>query len=236
MAKKSSTSRRKRNRIVVIGLGRFGTRLARELYTQGHEVLALDRDADLVDDIKGSVSYAVAGDSTNEQVLQELGVDEYDVAVVAIGKAEKENIMTTVLLKSEMRSDSLVVARARNELHANTLRRLGCERVILLEDEMGIRVAETLFRLSTEHIDIQPQLSAHLINIPRSLVGKRVAEAGLKIAHTLKDTPKDDEPVLLLIKRGQKVVWGVDSDTELESDDRLLICGSDETVNALQDS
>ncbi|MFQ6027425.1 MAG: potassium channel family protein, partial [Dehalococcoidia bacterium] len=90
-----------KKQVCVIGLGRFGASVAQELYQAGHDVLAIDTDESRIQDMLGQVTYAVRADATNESVLRELGVGDFDVAVVALGSDNiQASILVTVLLKS----------------------------------------------------------------------------------------------------------------------------------------
>ena len=129
--------------IVVAGVGRFGSQVATSLFQLGHDVLAIDLDQGRVQDLIGRVTYSVAGDVTDEVLMRDLGVENFDVAIVAIGRNVESSIMTAVLLRSL--SIPMIVARARNRLHAETLQRIGCDRVINAEEEAGMRLAQTLF-------------------------------------------------------------------------------------------
>ena len=132
-----------KSNVAVIGLGRFGSSIARSLYNIGHDVLAIDLDESKVHDIMGQVTHSVAGDGTNEGVLRELGVEAYDAAVVAIGSDIVASVMACVILQTIGISN--VVARANNETHGNALHKLGVNRIVHTEKEMGNRVAHSLF-------------------------------------------------------------------------------------------
>ncbi len=112
-----------KNQVVVIGLGRFGSAVANSLYNLGHDVLAMDKDDARVQNMMGKATHALAGDATNEQVFRELGIPDYDVAIVAIGSDIVSSVMASVLLKTM--GVPYIVARAHNELHGNTLERIG---------------------------------------------------------------------------------------------------------------
>ncbi|AAM23498.1 trk system potassium uptake protein TrkA [Caldanaerobacter subterraneus subsp. tengcongensis MB4] len=128
---------------VVIGLGSFGISLAKTLYEMGNDVLVIDKDEELVQSMAGLVTHAVRADATDENVLKSLGVKNFDVAIVAIGKNMESSIMITMLVK-EM-GVKYVIAKAHNELHARVLYKVGADRVVMPEKDMGIRVARNIF-------------------------------------------------------------------------------------------
>ncbi len=117
-----------KKQVVVIGLGRFGSSVARSLYNLGHDVLAIDVNEDRVQDMMGQVTYPVNGNASNEAILKELGVQDYDAAVVAVGSDVVSSVMTCVLLQTM--GVPYIVARAQNDLHANTLERIGVDKAV----------------------------------------------------------------------------------------------------------
>ncbi|GIT16313.1 MAG: hypothetical protein CM1200mP37_8940 [Chloroflexota bacterium] len=139
-----------KNQVIVIGLGRFGSSVARSLYNLGHDVLAIDIDEERVHNMMGQVTHPVTGNATNEEMLKELGISEYDAAVVSIGNDLVASVMTCVLLKTM--NIKYIVARAHDELHLNTLERLGVDKVIQAKSEMGTRVAHNLFNPNLKNI------------------------------------------------------------------------------------
>ena len=112
-----------KKQVCVIGLGRFGATVARELFQSGHDVLAIDIDEAKIQDTLGHVTYAVRADATNESVLKELDVADFDVAVVALGN---DNAQGSILVTSLLKSIGLpfIIARAADELHGDILERI----------------------------------------------------------------------------------------------------------------
>ena len=133
-----------KKQVCVIGLGRFGATVAKELYQAGHDILALDIDESKIQDMLGQVTYAVRADATSETVLREMEVSDFDVAVVALGSDNiQASILVTVLLKSL--SIPFIISRAANELHGETLERIGADKVIYPEMDSAQRVAHIDF-------------------------------------------------------------------------------------------
>ena len=142
-----------KKQIVVIGLGKFGTSVATELYQLGHDVLAIDLKDKNVQDMLGHVTYSVKVDATNETVLDDLGIRNFDVAVVSIGSDIQSSILVTVLLQSL--GVPFIIARASDELHGNTLKRIGAHRVVFPENQTGKDIAHTLFNPNVmDYMDI----------------------------------------------------------------------------------
>lgn len=130
------------NQYAVIGLGRFGSSLAQELIQLGCEVLGIDRNEEVVDELSDKLTHAVVADSTDEEVLKSLGIRNFDCAIVAIGDDIQASIMTAILLKDL--GVKKVVAKALSVLHGKVLDKIGVDRVIFPERDMGVRVAHQL--------------------------------------------------------------------------------------------
>lgn len=126
----------------VIGLGRFGSSLSQELTQLGHEVLGIDRDEEKVDEMSDKLTHTVVADATDEEVLRSLGVRNFDCAVVAIGDNIQASIMAAILLKEL--GVKTVVAKALTDQHAKVLEKIGVDRIIFPERDMGVRVAHQL--------------------------------------------------------------------------------------------
>ncbi|MGN0026287.1 MAG: potassium channel family protein, partial [Clostridium sp.] len=124
---------------VIIGLGRFGASIAKTLYSLGNDVLAIDKDEDIVQEIADSVTHAVQLDATDENALRSLGIRNFDVAVVTIGDNIQSSIMATLLVKEL--GVKYIIAKGHSDLHAKVLYKIGADRVVLPEKDMGIRVA-----------------------------------------------------------------------------------------------
>ena len=134
--------KKQKQSFVVLGLGRFGSSVARSLCELGHEVLAVDRDEKLVENIAPDVTQAVQANAVDEDALAELGVQNFDAAIVAIGTDIRASILATVLLKEA--GVPKVLAKAVDDLHARVLYKVGADRVIFPERDMGQRVARSL--------------------------------------------------------------------------------------------
>ena len=163
--------------IVVAGVGRFGSQVATSLFQLGHDVLAIDRDQARIQDLIGRVTYSVAGDVTDEVLMRDLGVENFDVAIVAIGRNVESSIMTAVLLRSL--NIPMVVARARNRLHEETLQRIGCHKIINAEEEAGKRLAQSLFTPNlAEYISLGGAQGISRVALPERFHDKTLREAG----------------------------------------------------------
>ena len=217
----------KKQQVVVVGLGRFGSSVAASLYNLGHDVLAIDVDEDRVQAITGQVTYPVTGDAANEMVLRELGVPDYDAAVVAVGSDIVPSVMTCVLLQTM--EVPYIVARAQNDLHANALERIGVDKVIHAESEMGARVAHNLFNPNVqEYMELAPNYGISRLRVPDVYVNKTLRENGFS-------SPRDKYGLAVVaLKRGNEVILNPDTDDRLQKGDLLVLAGRDEVFERFE--
>ena len=215
-----------RNQVIVIGLGRFGSSITSTLYNLGHDVLAVDLDVTRVQNIVGQSTHSISGDATNEQLLREIGIQEYTVAIVAIGANIVASIMTTVLLKTM--GVPYIVARATNPLHANTLNRLGVDRVVQTESEMGSRIAHSLFSPDVQdNNELSSEIGKSNNLEPNQFQDRQLKDIGFSES-------KDGSGISVLsIRRGSKITIMPDIDTQLKEGDTLILAGKDEDINQL---
>lgn len=165
----------KMKQFAVIGLGRFGSSLARELVNEGLEVLGIDRDEEIVDEMSNVLTHVVVADSTEEETLRSIGIRNFDCAIVAIGDDIQASIMTAILLKDL--GVKMVVAKALSELHGKVLERLGVDRVIYPERDMGIRVAHQLVNPNLlDYIELSKEYTIAELSVPGCLNGKTLKE------------------------------------------------------------
>ena len=215
-----------KKQVVVIGLGRFGSGVARSLYNLGHDVLAIDSSEERVQEMMGQVTYPVSGNATNDSMLRQLGVPDYDAAVVAIGSDIPSSIMACVLLKTM--GIAYIVARANSTLHGITLERIGVDKVIHPESEGGVRLAHNLFNPNLqEYLEMAPNFGLSRMKVPESFVNKTLRELGFS-------NPRDKYGLAVLaIKRGRDITLNPDIDDTIRSNDVLILAGKDELLERL---
>ena len=215
-----------KRQVVVVGMGRFGSSVARELYQMGHDVLAIDKEESEVQELLGQVTYAVKADATNEAVLRELGVPNFDVAVVAVGTDIQASVLTTVLLKSL--GVPRVIARATNALHGLTLERIGADKVVYPEQEMGVRVAHVHFITDVlDYMEVVPNFGISKIRPPDHIFNRSLEEAGL-------GGPRDKYGIAVLaIKRGREHILTPSKDEVVRPGDILVVAGKAESLGRL---
>ena len=201
--------------VLLIGLGRFGINVAIKLSELGHEVMAVDCDEERVDDILPIVTNAQIGDSTNEDFLESLDVQNYDVCFVAIAHDFQSSLETTSLLK-EMGAN-LVISRAESEIQRKFLLRNGADEVVYPEAQMARWAA---MRYSADHIldyiELDEGHSIVEVSIPRNWVGKTLGQLNVRRTHGVN---------ILAIKRHGEMSMNIQADTVLAPDCTLLVLG-----------
>lgn len=218
-----------KKQVCVIGAGRFGAAVAQELFQSGHDVLAIDNDEAKVQDLLGHVTYAVRADASNESVLKELDVADFDVAVVALGSENvQSSILITVLLKSI--GVPFVIARASNELHGSTLERVGADRVVFPEMESARRTAHIGFSAGIiDYMPIVPNFGISKMRPPEEMFGRTLEEVGLSGS-------QDKHGVsVLAIRRGRTSFLHPAKDEEIKPGDVLIVAGANEHIGRLYD-
>ena len=210
------------NQVCVIGLGRFGAKLATTLYQSEHEVLAIDQNELRVQDMLGRVTYAVEADATSETALRDLGVADMDVAVVALGSQVQSSIITTMLLKTM--GLPFVIARATDTRHAEILHRVGADKVIFPEEEAAVRAASLdLTPNSIEFIGITEIDGIHKLRPPERMRGRNLRDLGLTGDNHRRLTT-------LVIQRGQEYIMNPDDNEVIGDGDILIVVGSHEQI------
>jgi len=212
------------HQVAVIGMGRFGISLARELYRIGHDVLVVDQNEALVQQMMGQVTYAVAGDSTSPELLEEVGIRNFDTGVVAIGTDIQSSVLTTVLLKQQFELPQ-VIARATNELHGKTLEAVGADRVVFPEHETGLRTAHSLFQREVlEYMELTSEFGFSKINVSREMVGLTLTQAGFGMARDKYGA------AVVAIRRGRQPILTPSKDEVLEEGDQIVVAGPEDTL------
>ena len=166
--------------IAVIGLGRFGSTVAKTVANMGHEVLGVDKDEDMVQKISPYVTHAVVADTSDEDALRELSLNQFDVVVIGIGDNLQGNLMTAMLVKEI--GVEYIIAKAQDIMQGKLLEKIGVDLVIYPESDMAIRVAQMLVR---EHVVDYLQLSKDIglveMETPEYLQGKNLIEANIRV-------------------------------------------------------
>jgi len=214
-----------KKQVAVIGMGRFGISVATTLCTMGHDVLVLDRSESKVQSLSQLVTHTVQADATSETVLTELGLSNFEVAIVAIGTDIKSSVLSTILLKKI--GIPYVIARANDDLHGSILEKIGADVVTYPEREMGIRIAQGVTLLTvSDYMSISEGYGIARLTAPEYLVGEKLSELGFGYKGKW-------ETAVLLIQRGDEVIVTPTPGIKIESGDMLILAGNNEKLEKL---
>ena len=215
-------SKARRKQFLVAGLGLFGTSVALTLQQMGYEVYTLDSEESLVQDLSTQLNYVVCGDASDKKTLQSLPLEDIDVAVVAIGNVER-NMMCTMLLKEL--GIKQVVAKAINNLHGAILNKIGADKVVYAERDMGERVAHNLISAGVmDYIELSSEISVMSLAIPAEFVGKNLIEADLRRRYDVN---------VVAIKRDGRTIVNPKAQEVFQPEDEIIVLGTQEGVKRM---
>lgn len=214
-----------RNRqFAVIGLGRFGTSVVQTLFNLGYDVLAIDKNGERVQKFSEEATHVVQADTTDENALKALGIRNFDVVVVAIGEDTEASVLTAMLLQDI--GVRYVVAKAHNALHGRMLQKVGVQRVVYPERDMGQRVARNLVSTNVlDYIELSPNFSLVEVTLPKLFIGKTLTEVDLRAKYGVN---------VLAIKRGDEIILTSLANQKMQDGDVLIIVGGNNSVQRLE--
>lgn len=218
------TPRKQGTRVVVVGLGRFGSALARELVTHGSEVLAIDSNQTLVQQYADELTHVAVADTTDMEALEQLGVPDFPHAVVGIGSNMEASILTTSLL-ADFRIPK-IWAKATSRRHGQILERVGAHQVVLPEHDMGERVAHLVTGRMIDYIEFDTDYAMAKTSAPRTSIGKTLTASGLR--------QHFDITVVAIKHRGGEFSYAT-ADTVVAAGDVLIVSGRIEEVERFAD-
>ena len=204
-----------RKSVLLIGVGRFGKHIASKLRELNHEVLAIDKCEERIDMVMQYVTSAQIGDSTNEEFLRSLGVNSFDVCIVAIGKDFQSSLETASLLKEL--GAKFVVARASRDVQAKFLLRNGADEVVYPEKQLA---KWTAIRYTADHIldyiQLDNNYSIFEVTIPQNWIGYKVGEIDIRKKYNIN---------ILAMKKDGAMDLAITPDTVLSEDKTMLVLG-----------
>jgi trk system potassium uptake protein TrkA len=216
----------KMNQFVIIGLGRFGSSLGTELINLGYEVLGVDRDEEKVQELSNVLTHAVVADATEEEVLRSIGARNFDCGVVAIGDDIQASILATILLKDL--GVKKVVAKAVSDLHGRVLERVGVDRIIYPERDMGIRVAHQLVSPNLlDYIELSKQYTIAELAVPQCLSGKSLDDVNPRGRFGCS---------IVAINKPKGIIIAPVAKDVLSKDDVMVVIGTNDQIEQFQES
>jgi len=209
----------------VIGIGRFGSSVARTLCALGYQVLAVDKDQERVQEISDCVTHAVQADATDEDALKALGLRNFDAVVVSIGTDIQASIMVTLLCKEL--GVKFVLAKAQNDLHAKVLYKIGVDKVIFPERDMGMKVAHHLASTNIiDYIELASDYSLVELTAIPEWEGKSLKQIDMRAAYGLN---------VVAIKRGNDVLVSPKGEDIIKEGDILVVIGRNDHIKRLEE-
>lgn len=213
----------KSKQYLVLGLGRFGMSLARTLSELGQEVLAVDADEEAVNAVAPYVTQALQLDATDETLLSDLGVGNFDAAIVSIGQNTRDSILISVLLKEL--GVKYLIAKANDELHAKVLRKIGADRVVFPERDMGARMARAIIAPNVlELMNLSDDYQIIEIRLPEKWQGNSIIGINVRRKYGVN---------ILAIHRKDRFLVSPAADMLFEEGDTLLVMGKKEDIERL---
>lgn len=206
---------------IVIGLGRFGAALARTLNGLGHEVLGVDESGERVSELRDELTHVVEADSTDVRALLQLGANEFDRAVVAIGSDIEASILTVSALVDVGVPD--IWAKATTASHARILERVGAHHVVFPEQQMGERVAHLVTGRMLDFLELDAGFALVETQAPASLLGRSLADIGVRARFGL--------TVVCVKPKGGAFTYAT-ADTVLDDGDIVVVAGETDRAEA----
>ena len=209
---------------IVIGLGRFGAQAAKRLCELGCEVLAIDRNAELVQPISSMVTQAVVGDARDKEVLRALGAKDFECAIVAIGTNLADSVLATMNLKEL--GVPYIVCKASDETHRQVLMKLGADRVVIPEQEQADRLAKSLSSPNVlEYIELSDEHGIGEIPAPKSWQGKSLKELNVRAKLGVN---------IIAIETDGNVNVSPSADYKIAQNDIMVVLGDVAALDAVQ--
>ena len=211
----------------IIGLGRFGGSICRSLVESGQEVLVIDSNEDRVNEYMNIATHAVVGNAQDEMTLRSLGIRNFDHVIVAIGEDIQASILVTLMLK-EMGVPN-ILAKAQNEYHARVLEKIGADKVVHPERDMGVRIAHNLVSKNIlEFIELSDEFTLAEIRVTNpKFFNRTLIDLNFRQKYGL---------TVVAIRRGSgKVVVSPEAAEVVREYDNLLVIGTANDVDMLDE-
>ena len=209
---------------MVIGLGRFGQAVAKQLCALGADVLAMDICSNLVQQVANDVTHAVTGDAQDKEVLRALGAGDFDCAIIAIGDDLAASVLTTMNLKEL--NVPYIVCKAHDETHRRVLEKLGVDRVIIPEQEHAQRLARSLHSHNVlDYIELSEEYGILEVPAPKSWVGKTLKELNIRAKLGVN---------IIAVECGGKTNVSPGADYRIASGDIMVVLGDNFALEAVQ--
>lgn len=208
----------------VIGLGRFGGSICRELSKEGMQVLAIDNDEERVNEYKNIAYHAVVADSTDEDTLKEIGIKNFDHVIVAIGENIQASILTAVILADI--GIKKITVKAQNDHHEKILNKIGVHKVVHPEVDMGRKLAHSLISNNIlDYLELSDEHSIVEVKAGKKMVGKSLIDLDIRANYGCN---------IVAIKRGSEINVSPSAEDGLREEDILIVIGADRDISRFE--
>lgn len=213
----------KRKTIGIIGLGRFGGTLAKQVAALGHEVVGIDIEESLVQKLAPYLTHSIVADFSDEDTIRQLNLQELDVVVIAIGDNLKAKLLSAMVLK-ELHTP-YIVAKASTAMESKLLERVGADLIIFPEMDMAERVAQMLTRENiVDYFQLSQDIGLVEMGIPRFMIGHSLAELDIRKHYNVN---------IVAVKRDKNVIAPPNPNNPLQDEDMLIVIGRNEDITKL---
>lgn len=208
---------------IVVGGGRFGESAAKALTESGQEVMVVDMDEDVIQQISGEVESTAILDVTDEQAMNSIGLNNFDVAIIAIGGELRASIMATLIAKEA--GIPLVISRAKDSLQANVLKKIGADRVVFPESDMGVKIAKALtFDNVVDFMQLDETHSVFEVTVPKLWVGSNLIDLMVRKKYNIN---------VVGVKRGETFQVPPSPSQNFEDGDIIVIAGQTKVIEEI---
>lgn len=214
----------RKKQYAVIGMGRFGIGVATTLANAGHEVLVVDADEERIQKVSEFTTHAVVANTTDEASLKALGIRNFDTVIVAIGHDVQASVLTTLLLK-EM-GVKHIVSKADSALHGKMLDKVGADRVVFPERDMGQRIAHNLMSTNViDYFEVAPDLGIIEVEAHGKLVGTSLLESNLRAKYGI---------TVIAIRRNGQLTLSPSPNTKFADGDKIILVGDNVSIQRFE--
>ncbi|MBO4229289.1 MAG: TrkA family potassium uptake protein [Clostridia bacterium] len=214
----------KKQTYAVLGLGRFGRSLARELADNGAEVLGIDLDENIVNEVAETIPYCRCGNATDPEVLSRIGISNYDTVIISMAKHLEATVLAVMLCKEA--GVPTVIVKCPDEMTAKIAKKIGADRTIIPEKESGIRLAKELVSGGIlDLLDLSGDVSVAELEIRPEWIGKSLQELNLRSKY---------QTNVIAVKSGNTVQTGIDPGRKLEAGETLVVVANKDGIRKLR--
>ncbi len=208
---------------IVIGAGRFGTSLAQSLLKAGQEVMVIDENEKIIQQLSETMDNVAIVSATDEIALKNIGLSNFDVAIVCIGSDLRASIMATLIAKDL--GVPYVISKATDKIQADVLRKIGADRVVFPEHDMGVKLAKALtFDNLVDYMELDDTNSIFEITVPNTWLGSNLIDLSVREKFNLN---------IVAVKRGERFQVPPDPNNEFEEGDIIVVAGNTKLIESI---